>query len=181
MVFCDILILRQLIDLFKREASLKKEDTVILAYSFGYCLNNPGISNQALAEIVEKVYQATSDPIILQGEIAECVNFKPTLVINDYHIQDGFFRARHLNINEVTDQAIDFMKSKDMSRIWLIVHPFMYLVRCRKLLKNQGFQVLTPKVGKLPFDQKSKQWWTRSLLQLFLYSVWQKFFPSDDF
>ena len=160
---------------------MKKENTVILAYSFGYRRNDPGITNRSLAKIVEKVYQATSDPIILQGEIAECVNFKPTLVINDYHIQDGFFRARHLNINEVTDQAIDFMKSKDMSRIWLIVHPFMYLVRCRKLLKNQGFQVLTPKVGKLPFDQKSKQWWTRSLLQLFLYSVWQKFFPSDDF
>lgn len=149
------------------------DNWAIVAYSFGFRKYGAGESNKALARSVKKVYSITNVLLILQKEIAQCIDFKsvPVLVIEKHRRL-----WQYLDTEEVTEQAAKYMKRKKISHVFLVAHPFLHRKKCKKLLRKHGFKVFTIKTGWVPFDKYSEKWWTRGPLRLILYAVLQIFF-----
>ena len=142
----------------------------ILGLSFGMKKSGHTKSNKALAKVAERVFYKKGLLVILQKELAECVDFPPSLVIKEHRI-----KGQHLDSDEVIAQAAEFMKLHKIDTVWLVAQPFLHRPQCRTLLKNYGFRVRIPKTGRIPFDEDSLQWWTRGPLRTLTYAILQKF------
>ena len=142
----------------------------ILGLSFGIKKSGHTKSNKALAGVVERVFDKKGLQVILQKELAECVDFPLSLVIKEHRI-----KGQYLDSDEVIAQAIIYLKANKINSVWLIAHPLLQRTKCRILLKKSGFKVRIPRTGKIPFDKDSLQWWTRGPLRTLVYAILQKF------
>lgn len=68
--------------------------------------------------------------------------------------------------------ASDFFKKHGVTEVIVVTH-WNLAIKIKMLLKKAGFTVLKRKVGWIPCDRKSIQWWTRNQALLFLYAVLQ--------
>lgn len=150
---------------------------MVIAYSFGFRKDRqgvyPGTSNEALAKVVDRVCRETGAAAILQWEIEKCVNAEVprSLVIREHTI-----KGKYLDREEVTAQAVGYMNHLSVKEAILVAHPFLHRRKCKKLLEQGGIKVVIAKTGRVPFDTKSEQWWTRGPLRLLLYAVLQLLF-----
>jgi len=131
----------------------------IIGLSFG-----TGISNKYLAEVVSEIKkQYPEAKVILQKEIADY--YPDDKIIISEHREKG----KYLDTWEVLRQARRTCKE---DKIVLVCHPD-HLTRAVSIAKKLGFEPLEGRVPykEIPYDPKSKQWWTRSRLRFFFWNL----------
>ena len=155
---------------------------VMIGYSFGLRKDGfPTKSNSALAMWANTVNEMLAPDItILQTEIAECVNFNPSLIIKNHKRKNEY-----LDAEEVTVQAVDFLKelinqNEEYSLyVYIIAHQWLHWSKCmrevKKCLKKSEIKgnVIFIRGCIIPFDAKSDQWYTRGHIRALLYAILQ--------
>lgn len=146
----------------------------IVAYSFGGNRGRPGKPNMVLASLVAQESKWSPDALILvQDHIAVALplsGVEPDLVVKK-HPQEKFFGTE-----EVTRQFTEFLRTFQVSQVFLVAHPFLHRYKCRRLLEQQGFEVEVVPTAWIPFDPYCKHWWVRSPFHLLAYALLQFFF-----
>jgi len=157
-----------------------KESDVVIALSFGRRpLNAPGLSNEYLAKIVESLYEKYKHPLILQKEIACFLCPLPKEKIIEEHREykkDGKTK-KYLDTFEVLVQAKEVCMNKGWAKIILVAHQD-HLPRVIKVAENLLFMVRIPLTGKVPYDKKSDQRWTRGKIRFAIYEKLATFIYS---
>jgi hypothetical protein len=133
----------------------------IFALSFGQGANGtPGKSNKALAEVVKKLHEESSLPMLLQWEIADCVSglIKEgrDLVVRKHRAE-----GKYLDTREVIAQAWEFAKKRGIKKVIVVAHPD-HAPRCAAVAAKIGFDVEIANTLEIPYDPESTQDWTRS-------------------
>lgn len=144
------------------EAQLKKADCIV-GFSFGQRQNNqPGLSNKALAKIINQLHRKYPDKeVMVQWEIADCLNFdlRKGRVVRK-HRYDG----EYLDTREVGLQMQDLLWDPH-NRPIVVAHP-LHMWRCIKTLEKLNFINPVPAdCRSVPCDPQSVQSWTRSNLR----------------
>jgi len=152
-----------------------KDSTVILALSFGVGLDSPGKSNKALAEIVRDLYNQHKLPIIVQKEIVSCLP-GPLCEEGVRAIirEPRRVREKYLDTREILEQCKSLCSDNqyadlDMKAI-LVAHPH-HLWRTKRMAEKLGFVIHVANTKSVPYDRRSRQWWTRNQLFYFLREV----------
>lgn len=148
----------------------------IVAFSFGCREIEPGPCNIRLAEEARKVISRARHrnrnvipSVVLQWEVDLVCNLYPDLIVSHDPL-DGY-----LNSEKVADAAAEVFRERRISTVIVVAQPFLQLRKCRKLMRDRGFHVLTKhyEIGRIGFDKKSLQWWTRGYLRSFIYATFQ--------
>lgn len=152
-------------------------DKVIIGLSFGLRKDNkPGLSNEDLAAVVDRLQKESHIDSVLQWEIAGLVK-KPPLLVVTKHRKPG----EYLNTEEVVEQMAEYLKSKNITAVILVAQPFLHRYKCRKLFKKKGFKIEIPKTGWIRFDRKSAQFLGKSPFHALIYAVFQTLFGWEDY
>ena len=117
-----------------------KSKSVIISYSFGSRKNGRCKSNIELAKFTEDLHEKTRAPVIAQHEIAECLKSKPLFVVKRHRI-----KSNYLGSEEVTAQAVYFIRKKGFSSVLLVAQPFLHRHKCKKILESYGLRIIAPK------------------------------------
>jgi hypothetical protein len=130
----------------------------------------PGVSNEAIARIIYSLWTSKHLPVIVQREIAEAflrldIPIRPNLVISE---QSTEF---HINSYEVLFQAWDYCKQRALREAVVVAHP-AHILRCKAVAGKIGFSVKVPNISSVPYEPRSKQWWTRNR---YLFFIWEFF------
>ena len=137
--------------------SVMRNSDVILAQSFGLRANGPGISNEALARVVDKLYHCYSFSLVLQWEIADCLPDLPKDGIIRSHRVEG----KYLDTFEVLSQMMMICEKQDWRKAIIVAHPD-HSWRVARTAEKIGFEVVVADTLLVPYDKESIQWWTRS-------------------
>lgn len=155
----------------------------IVGFALGHRKNDPGISNRALARVVERLMNEKSDliaTIVLQHEILDCMPFCPDPECLENHrvfpVKEHGTSGQYLDSEEVMRQAAEHFNNVYVKKIFIVAQPFLHLHKCIKLAELAGFEPIVPKNMRIPFDGKSEQWQARGHIQLLTYAILQKFF-----
>jgi hypothetical protein len=129
---------------------------VIIGQAFGMRHDSPGISNQALGEQADTVQKETGKPLILQGEIADCLPDRGQGIVIRKHSLPG----KYLDTYEFLWQAHLFCQLQRQNQVILIAHQD-HRWRVMMVAKKLGFTIIIPDSPPIPYDHQSTQWWTR--------------------
>lgn len=135
---------------------LRRAD-IILALSFGFRKNQPGTSNEALAEIVADIHRHYSLPIIIQQEIANCLLDIPKAGVIQKHRVD----RKYLDTFEALSQSLEICRKQNWIKTIIIAHPD-HMFRVAQTAEKLGFKVYIADTSSVPYDHKSLQPWTRN-------------------
>jgi len=139
----------------------EKKAQIIIALSFGQGANGkPGLSNEALAEVVVELDDKYGLPIVAQWEIADCIpermKNEKDLVVRK-HRQEG----QYLDTYEVLAQAKEHCDKFGFKKAIVVAHPD-HAPRCTAVAVKLGFDVTIANTANVPYDPESTQEWTRS-------------------
>lgn len=139
----------------------EKDAQAIMALSFGQGRNGaPGLSNEALAQVVAALDGKYNLPIVAQWEIADCIPDRlndPEDLIVRKHRQEG----QYLDTYEVLMQAKEHCDKYGLKKVIVVAHPD-HMPRCAAVAIKLGFEVAIAATAGVPYDQESTQEWTRS-------------------
>jgi hypothetical protein len=148
----------------------------IVGFAFGLREDEPNPSNIALAEKVEEAvvyvnFQDSVPIVVTQWEITKAIE-APFNYVVDHSVelrQDGTY----LDSKGVWEEAKAEFVSEGITQVILIAQPFLHLPSLKKMVKEDGYEVLEFKVGAIPFDNSdlNTQPWTRSKTALAVYAV----------
>lgn len=132
---------------------------VVLGFSFGHRGQEPGLSNEAIAKAIKEF---SPDVISLQWEIGKAL--KRLGVSPDHEVLAYHKKGQYLDTEEVARQMKEFLQSSNLINedIYVAAHQG-HLPRCIRILKSFGIEAKSL-VAKIPYNPKSHQIWTRSLL-----------------
>lgn len=150
----------------------------IIAFAFGYRKNDPGLSNRALARVVERLLNDYPDAVIVvQHEIMECLQkFLGTIPNNVFGVWEHKNPGQYLDSKEVMRQASSLFNMSYVKSVFVVAQPFLQLRSNISLVEKAGFDPIIPRNMKIPFDRKSEQKWARSRTNLLKYTIRQKVF-----
>lgn len=142
------------------------QSQVIIAQAFGQARYGPGLSNEALARIVQAHYERYGLPIIAQIEVAEAliVLGVPIYAVIRVHRQLG----KYLDTVEVLRQAKVACDLNGWKIATLVSHPH-HSGRVQAIAQRLGFEYTFIAVSELVYDPASTQWWTRGPLRFKLH------------
>ncbi|PKM91310.1 hypothetical protein CVU82_01785 [Candidatus Falkowbacteria bacterium HGW-Falkowbacteria-1] len=121
----------------------------IISLSFG---SNNSLSNKYLSKIVLKIISRQAIPPILQGEVAECLHSNFLNIIKK--------NRKYLDTYEVCKQANEVCLKNDWKKIAIVAHPD-HAWRVNKTLKKMRLETVIVNTNMVPYDKRSKQFWTR--------------------
>lgn len=132
---------------------------VVLGFSCGHRGKDPGLSNEAMAKVIQ---QLAPDIISVQVQIGQALR---TLgVAPNHEVSVHQKHGRYLDTEEVARQMLAFlhgcgMHDKDIS---VVAHP-IHLPRCVSILRKIGVRSLVSAIyATIPCDPQSHHFWTRS-------------------
>ncbi len=140
------------------EDCLEKAD-VLIGQSFGNRPNNdPGKSNKELARIAKRVHEKYGVPLVLQWEIADCINDVSKAGVVRKHQE----KNKYLDTYEVIVQSKDICERSGWRKAIILAHP-QHCWRCVMTAKKLGLDTLVVATKKVPYDHLSDQIWTRNV------------------
>jgi len=139
---------------------------VALAQSFGLREDGPGLSNEALAEILRRlqsVYPHLAPPLV-QWEIRDAL---PKEYVLSFVVKKHRVEGKYLETREVFAQQAEVCHENGWKRVIAVAHPdhmgrVCEVIRAFKL-DPVPFPI-TPSAADttdVPYDLLSSQWWTR--------------------
>ncbi len=131
---------------------------IVLAFSFGSRAREPGLSNEAMAEVIRRL---APDVISVQWEIGRALR---NLGITPHHEVLAHRRnGRYLDTEEVASQMLNFLQASNLQNetVSVVAHPD-HLSRCVKILRKLGITAVVLVRADIPYDPQSQQIWTRS-------------------
>lgn len=143
----------------------------LVAFSFGLRPTEPNLCNKRLARAVERIVRKERDLVVVvsQWEITMGLgSIKPA------HVVEKPPSGQYLDSDEVMRQASRIFRECGITEVIAVGQPFLHLWRCQELVREAGFIPVRRKIGWIGFCWESLQWWTRSPVHLFVYSVLQK-------
>ncbi len=154
----------------------------IVAFAFGYRKDDPGVSNRALAQVVERLKRDFHiQVVVLQHEIMDCMPCAdPECMENNNVFSINANPGQYLDSEEVMRQAIPYLKEAYVKSVFVVAQPFLRLHKCIGLAKQSGFEPIVPENMKIPFDKESEQEWTRSRIKLLIHAIKQKLLGHRD-
>lgn len=133
---------------------------VVLGFSFGHRGEEPGLSNEVLAEAIKEF---APDVISVQWEIGKAI--RKIGVEPNHEVKEHRQKGLYLDTEECARQMVEFLEQEGLLDEDIYTTAYQdHLRRCRKTLINR-FGVTTkpmPIITEIPCDPKSYQWWTRS-------------------
>lgn len=155
---------------------------LIIGLSFGKRRQEPNPVNMKLAHEVELAaqYFDKEKPLIAaQWEIAKQLKlngYGPAIdieVTQKDATQKG--KERYLDTEDVINSAIKFAEDQGetIDDVVVVANPFLHLSATANLVKSKGLTVRGYKVGKVGFDNSSKQlqWWCKGPLRFITYGI----------
>lgn len=139
---------------------------VILAQSFGLRADGPGVSNEALAEVVRSLHLRHGLPMVLQWEVADCLTDLPMAGVIREHEEPG----KYLDSREVLLQSWSICQAHGWKRAVVVAHPD-HAWRVARIAHKLGFQVAVANTSQVPYDPESTQVWTRGPVRFLLREV----------
>jgi hypothetical protein len=142
----------------------------LIAYSFALTEHEPNRCNRKLAEAVRRIVKEEDGKVVVvaQWEIARALE-RDEYALSVELPDDGSY----LGSEEVTEAAARLFREKGITEVIPVAQPFLQLSKCKKLIKAAGFRVVKRDVGRIGFEPRSLQWWTRSRAALFVYALMQ--------
>lgn len=136
---------------------------VVLGFSFGHRGQEPGISNEAIAETIRRL---DPDIIAVQWEIGKALRnlgITPRQEVTRHRMI-----GRYLDTEEVANQMLSCLNFLHILRpqnaiIYVVAHP-AHLSRCIRIIRKLSGAEVIPVHANIPYDPKSHQIWTRSPL-----------------
>ena len=133
---------------------------------------HPGVSNEEIARIIHRLWLAKNLPVIAQREVAEVMArlnlpIRPELVVSE---KDNQF---HINSHEVLRQAWNCCRALNIRRVVIVAHP-AHILRCAAVARKMGFTVRLPHVSSVPYEPRSRQWWTRNRFSFFFWELYAR-------
>lgn len=146
------------------------EAYAVLALSYGMCTDGRAcLSNIDLARETVRLMRP-GVPIIAQHEIADFLRggFDP-----DYVIRRHRDPTRYLDTDEGIRQAVEWLQEHrpDIREIVVVAQPFIHLTLSRMIVRKHGYRVRKTKIGRIGFDRRSSQWWTRHWFLSVVYTA----------
>ena len=148
----------------------------IVGFAFGLREDEPNPSNIALAVKVEEAvvyvnFQDSMPIVVTQWEITKAIE-APFNYVVDHSVelrQDGTY----LDSSGVWKEAKAEFVREGVLQVIIIAQPFLHLPSLKKMVKDDGFEVIEFKVGPIPFDNSdlNTQPWTRSKIALAAYAA----------
>jgi len=133
---------------------------VVIAQAFGRAeFNQPGLSNKALAKVVEELTRNSVTPVILQWEVADA--FQAAEGQEVFVVRQHREPGRYLDTLEVLEQALVICRQRQWTRVAVVAHPD-HIWRVAVCAQKMGLTVMVPDTSGVPYDRKSVQRWTRS-------------------
>ncbi len=134
------------------------DSQVIIAQAFGQARDGPGLSNEALALIVQAHHERYGLPVVAQVEIAEALQLLgvPTHTVISAHRYPG----KYLDTVEVLRQAKLVCDQNRWGVVTLVSHPH-HSGRVQAIAQRLGFKHSFTAVTAPVYDTASTQWWTR--------------------
>ncbi|TSC55653.1 MAG: hypothetical protein G01um101418_763 [Parcubacteria group bacterium Gr01-1014_18] len=138
---------------------------IILGFSFGHRGNEPGLSNEAIAQAIREF---DFDRSCVQWEIF--LAMKKTSTVANQVIWEHHEPFKYLDTREVARQMAQYLHKNNFHKeeILVFAHPD-HLPRCMSELKKLNISVV-PIKAKIPYDPESYQIHTRCRL---FYTVWE--------
>ena len=148
----------------------------IVGFAFGLREEEPNPSNTALAVVVQEVsdYAELNEcvPIVVtQWEITKALkerfDFDVDLSVEQY--DDGTY----LDSRGVWEDAKARFVYEGVTQVFIIAQPFLHLPSLKKMVKDDGYEVLEYKIAAIPFDNTdlNTKPWTRSKTALAIYAA----------
>jgi len=134
---------------------------IVLGFSFGHRGQEPGVSNEMIARIIQRF---TPDIICVQWEIGKAL--RRLNVIPNHEIFQRHKGGRYFNTEDVAQVMISFLSRHDLTgeEIYIAAHQD-HLPRVSRILRKLEIHAQPiPSDMKVPFDPKSHQIWTRSAI-----------------
>ncbi|MBU6414895.1 hypothetical protein KGQ34_01460 [Patescibacteria group bacterium] len=154
----------------------------VLGFSFGYQFCDPGISNRELMNALVKQPQFFRMPLILQQELADCLDNKsPQFYILDreqgkiHVIRSQEINCQYVGTDTVARKGVEIAAECGFETLWVLASPWIHRPFCiwttRFFAKQWGIKVKSIPTGWIKHDPQSTQWWTRNPLYVLLYAV----------
>ncbi len=133
---------------------------IVLGFSFGHRGQEPGLSNEAIAEAIQ---QFKPDIISTQWEIGKAL--RKLDIIPEHEVLIHREKGHYLDTEEVARQMVEFIKNNDLTDKDIYLAAYRdHVTRCIKIFRKK-FGIDTkpmPSEIEIPCDPKSRQIWTRS-------------------
>lgn len=139
------------------EKTKKIKYDAIFCQSFGPQADNPGISNQYLADNIVKIYNKNPKPLIIQKDAADAF---PEDIKIDKVISAHETPGKYLDTYEVSRQCAKYCWENNIRTLLVLSHPHQ-LGRVKMTVEHFGLKT-TGVTCNVPYDPKSVQIWTRS-------------------
>ncbi|HRQ98164.1 MAG TPA: hypothetical protein PK265_02475 [Candidatus Saccharibacteria bacterium] len=111
--------------------------------------------------------------ISLQLETYGYGSYVNLVVDESFATQKG--KKRYLDSEDVVNAAINFVKDKGIGidGVIVVANPFLHLSAVQKLVRSKGLSVIKHPIGKVGFDNSSKQlqWWCKGPLRFITYGI----------
>ena len=142
---------------------------IVLGFSCGQRNEEPGLSNEALARVIQ---QLEPDVILVQWQIGTALRrlgIAPTHEVSK-HRKPG---RHYIDTEEVARQMLGFLSESGLrdENISVVAHP-IHLPRCISVLRKLGVtSVVNAIYASVPCDPKSNHFWTRSPFFIYLHEI----------
>ena len=143
----------------------------LVAFSFGLGKNEPNRCNRRLAGAVRFIVAGERESVLVisQWEITKALKSIPIA----YVVKKHRIRGRYLDSEEVMAQAAKILRKHRITEVIPVANPFLHLIKCRALVRKEGFEPLKREIGWIGFYPESIQWWTRGPFRFLLYVILQ--------
>jgi hypothetical protein len=79
----------------------------------------------------------------------------------------------YLDSEQVCAEAAEVFRKHNIWQVIPVAQPFLQIIKCKSLIKQSGFSVLSRKIHWIGFYKKSLQPWTQGPLKTLWYSIKQ--------
>ena len=158
----------------------------VLGFSYGYRKDGPGVSN---LELIRKFYERCLEngilpefDLILQHELTDAHSKLGLAEYDEFYgskivhvIREHRISGEYLDTDEVARQGVEFAATQGYKDLIILAYPYIHRPFCvwftRRLAKPHRITVKAARVGWIPADPLSEQWWTRNLIAPIIYIV----------
>lgn len=131
---------------------------VILAHAAG--LNSdgsPGLVNEYSTVLIKRLHEKLQIPVIVQGELADCLIDIPLLAVSPRQGQSG----RYIDTFDIAIWQKSICDDHNFKRVVLVSY-LPHFWRGMRVTEKIGLQVCIPEGIKEIYDPENSQWWARS-------------------
>lgn len=151
----------------------------LVAFSFALREHEPNPCNIRLAKAVMGIVaEKPTVAIVAQWEVArqlERDHYSVALTVEPP--SDGSY----LDSEGVWEAAKVLFEQAGVTQVIPVAQPFLQMAKVKQMIRRDGYEVVSRRMGWIGFDSKSKQPWTRSPLRLLAYAIKQKLTGSRGF